>query len=238
MVALTQQWPLGEGVLCRYVTYFGQQGLKYRTIKAYLSGLRFTHIHLGLGNPFAHEAMPQLEYVLMGIKRVQARQAPQPLKRLAITIEILRLLQSVWVTNQSNANTNMLWAAACTGFFGFLRAGEFTTPSGNSYDPQVRLSLADVALDSHTAPTMISLRIKQQDRSVQSWGGRVLGCNPGRYLPGTGHDPVSSGAYTGPRPAIHHQYRCSSHAYTPSKRTPGGSAAGGYPSISLQWPQF
>ena len=88
---VTQGWPLEEGVLCCYVTYPGQQGLKYGTIKAYLSGLRFTHIHLGLGNAFAHEAMPQLEYVLTGIKRVQARQAPPPLKRLPITIEILRL---------------------------------------------------------------------------------------------------------------------------------------------------
>ena len=114
-VGVTQQWPLGEGVLCRYVTYLGQQGLKYRT---YLSGLRLTHIHLGLGNPIVNEAMPKLEYVLMGIKRVQARQAPQPLKRLPITIEILRLLQSVWVTNQSNAHTSILWAAACPVFWG------------------------------------------------------------------------------------------------------------------------
>ena len=46
-------------------------------------------------------------------------------------------------------------------FFGFLRAGEFKTPSENAYDPQVHLSLSDLALDSHTAPTTISLRIKQ-----------------------------------------------------------------------------
>ena len=46
-------------------------------------------------------------------------------------------------------------------FWGFLRAGEFTIPSSNAYDPEVHLSLADVALDSHTAPSMVRLRIKQ-----------------------------------------------------------------------------
>ena len=109
--------------------------------------------------------MLQLEYVLTGIKIVQAHQAPPLLKRLPITIEIMRMLQSVWVKSEANAQTAMLWAAACTGFFGFLRAGEFTiasgNASGNAYDPHVHLSLADLSIDSHSAPTMISLKIKQ-----------------------------------------------------------------------------
>ena len=55
----------------------------------------------------------------------------------------------------------MLWAAACTGFFGFLRAGEFTVPTVQGYDPEVHLSLTDVAIDSHTTPSVVRLRIKQ-----------------------------------------------------------------------------
>ena len=55
----------------------------------------------------------------------------------------------------------MLWAAACTGFFGFLRAGEFTVPSAEAYDPASHLSLSDVALDNHTNPSMIRLVLKQ-----------------------------------------------------------------------------
>ena len=157
---VVEPWPVVEAILCRYVTFLGQQGLKHRSIKAYLSGLIY-NIRLGLGNPFAHEAMLHLEYVFTGIKRVQAHQAPPLLKRLAITIEITRMLQSVWVKREVNAQTVMLWAAACTGFFSFLRVGEFTIASGNAYDPLIHLSLADLSIDSHSAPTMISLRIKQ-----------------------------------------------------------------------------
>ena len=54
----------------------------------------------------------------------------------------------------------MIWAACCVGFFGFLRAGEFTTPSREAYDASVHLSLSDVALDCHTAPSVLRLRIK------------------------------------------------------------------------------
>ena len=79
---ITQPFPPSENVLCRYVTYLGQQNLKHKTIKAYLSGLRFTQIHLGGGDPFQNDAMPQLEYMLKGIKQVQGRQAEPPNQRL------------------------------------------------------------------------------------------------------------------------------------------------------------
>ena len=122
--AITQPFPASEIVLCRYVTYLGQQNLKHKTIKAYLSGLRFTQIHLGGGNPFQNDAMPQLEYVLKGIKRVQARQAePQKSKT-----PYHRGHNAVWISEHP--------------------------------DPD-NLGLSDIALDSHTSPTMVRLRIKQ-----------------------------------------------------------------------------
>ena len=42
-----------------------------------------------------------------------------------------------------------------------LRAGEFTVPSPQGYDPDVHLSLSDMAIDSHTDPSTVRLRIKQ-----------------------------------------------------------------------------
>ena len=55
----------------------------------------------------------------------------------------------------------MLWAAACTGFFCFLRAGEFTVPSAGAYDREVHLSLNDLATDCHSNPSLFRVRIKQ-----------------------------------------------------------------------------
>lgn len=46
------------------------------------------------------------------------------------------------------------------GFFGFLRAGEFTVPSDTAFDPLTHLALADVALDSHTNPSLLRVHIK------------------------------------------------------------------------------
>ena len=53
-----------------------------------------------------------------------------------------------------------IWVACCIGFFGFLRAGEFTVPSLKEYDSTIHLSLADIALDSHSAPTLLRVHIK------------------------------------------------------------------------------
>ena len=39
--------------------------------------------------------------------------------------------------------------------------GEFTTPSQQAYNPEVHLSVGDIAIESYTNPSMICLRIKQ-----------------------------------------------------------------------------
>ena len=105
--------------------------------------------------------MPRLGYVLSGIKRAEAHAGVLPKPRLPITLDILLKLKEVWLSPPVCPDNIMLWAAACTGFFGFLRAGEFTVPSLTSYDPAVHLSLADVAIDSHDSPKLVRLRIKQ-----------------------------------------------------------------------------
>lgn len=97
----------------------------------------------------------------MGIRRVQAHQGPLSDRRLPVTIEVLRHLRHHWKENCSSPDKCMLWAAACTGFFGFLRAGEFTVPSESQYDPEVHLNLADISVDSHSAPFMFSVLVKQ-----------------------------------------------------------------------------
>ena len=123
--------------------------------------MRFAQIHLSLGDPFRNKAMPRLEYVLSGIKQVQARSAAPLKPRLPITPELLAHIRSVWLKAPWQPDHIMLWAAACVGLFGFLRTAEFTVPTLQSYDPEVHLSLQDVAIDSHFSPSVVRLRIKQ-----------------------------------------------------------------------------
>ena len=51
----------------------------------------------------------------------------------------------------------LLWAACCLGFFGFLRAGEFTATGGLA--PPI--TLADVLVDSHSAPSVLKVRLRK-----------------------------------------------------------------------------
>ena len=158
---MSQPYPLQEDTLCRYVAHLAGEGLKHRTIKAYLSAIRCLQIQNEMGNPFISGSMPRLEYVLGGIKRVEASSGRQTRTRLPITPDILMKLRDIWLAPPVQPDTLMLWAAACIGFFGFLRAGEFTVPSPEAYDPEVHLNLGDLALDSHTHPTLVRLKIKQ-----------------------------------------------------------------------------
>ena len=103
----------------------------------------------------------QCHYWTTSYKDVQARAGEPPKPRLPITPDILVHLKTLWLRPPVNPDYIMLWAAACTGFFGFLRAGEFTVPSVGDYDPEVHLSIGDIALDSHSDPSLICIRIKQ-----------------------------------------------------------------------------
>jgi hypothetical protein len=94
-----------ETTLCRFAASLGQQRLKHRTVKSYLSGLRFAHIHQGLGNPFMMD-MPRLGYVLSGIKREQALKGAKPKPRLPITAEVLKMMKQVWLSSP-NADSIM-----------------------------------------------------------------------------------------------------------------------------------
>ena len=158
---IIQPFSVTERALGEFVASLGEQNLRHRTIKCYLSGVQFAQIQLGLGDPFKDKNTSLLDYLLQGIKHVQARAGEPPKPRLLITPDILGRLKTIWLRPPSNRNHIMLWAAACTGFFGFLRAGEFTVPSLQGYDQEVYLNLGDLAIDSHTAPSLIRIRIKQ-----------------------------------------------------------------------------
>ena len=54
----------------------------------------------------------------------------------------------------------MFWAACNIAYFGFLHSAEFTVSNLASYVPAIHLGVADVAVDSHSSPSCLRLRIK------------------------------------------------------------------------------
>ena len=150
--------PVSEDTLCKFATYLEGVGLKHRTIKTYLSGVRFLQIRSGYPDLFRGTHTPRLDYTLRGIKRVEAEQGGSQDSRLPITPSLLRRIKGVWAPRSSDPDVKMLWAACCLGFFGFLRVGEMTAPQLGAFDPDVHLGFADVAVDDLVIDMIAPLR--------------------------------------------------------------------------------
>ncbi|CAH3030550.1 unnamed protein product, partial [Porites evermanni] len=54
----------------------------------------------------------------------------------------------------------MFWAACSLGYFGFLRASEFTVPNLPSFSLSLHLGVQDISVDSPSAPSCMRVRIK------------------------------------------------------------------------------
>ena len=63
--------------------------------------------------------------------------------------------------NSSNQEKLVIWAIACTAFFGFFRLGELLPESTSSFNPATDLAWGDVSADSPTAPVMIQIHLKK-----------------------------------------------------------------------------
>lgn len=155
-----QPVPASEKVLCYFVAHLANGNLKHRTIKCYLSAVRYLHIAEGFDDPFT-PSLHRLQYTLQGIKRCEAEQGRGNRERLPISPDILRLIKAVWDAESSDPDKVMLWAACCIAFFGFLRAGELTVPGDDAYDPAVHLSYRDISVDNPDNPQVLRIVIKQ-----------------------------------------------------------------------------
>lgn len=149
--------PLTEDKSCYFAAYLAKQGLAPQTVTSYLAAIRHLQICAGLGAPVTAQ-WPRLHYTVRGIKRSGAGNPKKP--RLPITPAILNGLCRVWSAGkvETGYDARLLWAACCLGYFGFLRAGEFTAASLSS-PPGIRVS--DVAVDSHESPSVLRVHLRK-----------------------------------------------------------------------------
>ena len=151
--------PATERVLSYFVTQLAKEGLRHKTIKAYLSAVRFLHISKGGDDPF-WTPLNRLHYILQGIRREEANKGVRSRERLPISPSILRTIKAVWQAQGQNPDTIMLWAAVCLGFFAFLRAGEMTVPSDDGLDLNTHLTPQDISVDCPHRPAVMKVTIK------------------------------------------------------------------------------
>ena len=144
--------PADEWTLCLFVTFLASS-VQHSTIKVCLSAVCALHIEQGFSDPLVD--CLQLQQVLKGIKRTQGDSSSL---RLPITDDIMMVIfRALDLTHPDHC---MFWVACNLAYCGFLRSAEFTVPNLASYVPDIHLGVADVAVDSHSSPWCLRLRIK------------------------------------------------------------------------------
>ncbi len=171
--------PLTENTLCLFVAYLSRQNLQHASIRIYLSSLRHLQISAGLHDPFKHDTFPRLTYVLRGLKRSTASQPPRI--RLPITLEIMSLLFSTLNQRPPSYDTQLLWAACCLGFFGFMRTGEFTSKSTRHPNPS-NVAVSDVARDAKHPPLFLTIQLRQSKTDPFGQGVKIFLGNTGQRI--------------------------------------------------------
>ena len=127
--------------------------IKHSSIKVYLSGVRALHIDHGFPDPLIN--CLRLQRVVRGIKRCQGSSSSS---RLPINDYLMLVIwQSLGLHLPDHC---MFWAACSLGYFGFLRASEFTVPNLPSFSSSLLLGVQDISVDSPSAPSCMRVRIK------------------------------------------------------------------------------
>jgi len=163
--------------LCRFAVFLAES-ISWGTIRSYISALRFYQISVGLPDP-SIAFFPWLTYLLNGIRKHSPDHVRS--RRLPITPDMLRSVHTVWSQGSMTFNKVMLWAACCLGFFGFMRAGEFTRSSAQT-PPDHLLMVGDITVDSRSNPQMLVVLLRHSKTDPFSAGIRLCLGRTGNIL--------------------------------------------------------
>ena len=163
--------PADEWTLCLFVTFLART-IRHSSIKVYLSGVRALHIEQGFPDPLIN--CLRLQQVVRGIKRCQGSPSSS---RLPITDDLMLV---IWRSLDLRLPDHcMFWAACSLGYFGFLRASEFTFPNLSSFSSSLHLGVQDIVVDSPVAPSCMRIKIKGS-KTDPFWKGCFIHIGVGR----------------------------------------------------------
>ncbi len=167
-------FPVSELTLCYYSSYLAKKGLAPQTIKSYLAALRNSQISMGLPDPRDQSSLPLLKRVQAGISRIRLQSGKTGARvRLPITTHIMAGLRNAW-QGSTHEDKDLLWAVACTAFFGFFRLGELLPSSTSTWMAETDLAWGDVAVDSLTSPSMVQVHLKKSKTDPYGQGADVV----------------------------------------------------------------
>ena len=152
--------PVNQDSVTLFVAFLGLEGLSVSTIESYLAALR--HFRL-LADPTCLAPSfftPHMKVLLRGIKRVHSQQQAAPRIRLPITSSLMRCLTAHLSKDPSRYTNCLIWAAACTGFFGFLRCSEFVVPDRIPFHPSQHLCLKDISFRQESPQWFFLINVK------------------------------------------------------------------------------
>ena len=149
-------FPVSESILCYFVTALANDNLAAQTIRTYLSAVRDTHIALGFPDPRAHSAMPRLDRIQVGVRRVLASRGKKKATRLPLTPVILERMRQHWASC-GDENWQLYWATAAICYFGFFRLGELILPT--DAPNRALLNWGDATFDHASQPTLLKIHL-------------------------------------------------------------------------------
>ena len=156
-----------------FVAFLGNQSLAVSTIESYIAALRFFRI---LSDPSCLTPSfhtPYINLLIRGIKRTNATRKAAHV-RLPITITLMQRIKQSLAVNPHSYENVLLWAACCTGFFGFLRCAEFLTPDDAPFDPQVHLLLSDLTYRHTAIPPHFEVHVKASKTDQFRQGAAIV----------------------------------------------------------------
>ena len=113
--------------MCCFVAFMAY-GLAPQMGKGYMAAVRSMQISLGLPDLTDQSSLPMLKRVQAGIQQARALSGSSAHTRLPITVAVLGCI-GAQLESSSHPHKELVWAVACTAFFGFFRLGELLPES-------------------------------------------------------------------------------------------------------------